>query len=79
MGTRRTTRFSSGHKIALRPRPIPHSKTIDVFNDRSYLRLAQIKDILTEIDVSDFEHLLDCQTSKVTKTWPLTVAFQDPN
>lgn len=69
-------RFSPGKKIALRPRPIPHSKTIDVFNDHSYLLLNLSKDFTREFDISDFEHLLDCDRREVLQTWPLLVAEQ---
>ena len=61
---------------ALRPRPHRHGKTIDVFIDNSFLTLKEKKTLDLEIDISDFERLLDCEKTKVLKTWPLIVDFQ---
>lgn len=78
MGQRRT-RFSSAKQqlSALRPRPQRHGKTIDVFIDNSYLTLKEKKNLDLEIDIADFERLLDCEKTKVTKTWPLIVDCQE--
>jgi hypothetical protein len=72
MGHRRN-RFSSPkqHLSALRPRPYRHGKTIDVFLDNSYLTLKENKTLDLEIDIADFDTLLDSEKTKVTKTWPL--------
>lgn len=75
MGHRRN-RFSSP-KQTLRPRPYRHGKTIDVFLDNSYLTLKENKNLDLEIDIADFDTLLDCDKTKVLKTWPLSVASQD--
>ena len=61
----------------MRPRPYRHGKTIDVFLDNSYLTLKENKNLDLEIDIADFDTLLDCDKTKVLKTWPLSVASQD--
>jgi len=78
MGHRRN-RFSAykQHLSGFRPRPHRHGKTIDVFIDNSYLTLKESKNLDLEIDISDFDRLLDCDRTKVLKTWPLSVAFQE--
>jgi len=70
----RRNRFSKP-KLSLRPRPCRHGKTIDVFLDNSYLTLKEKKNLDLEIDIADFDTILDCDKPKVLKTWPLTVAF----
>jgi len=78
MGNRRTRHYPRSTK--LRPRPIArHSKTINGYHDRSYLKLQTAKDILKslEFDTSDFEHILDVREASLTsKAWPIQVDFQ---
>ena len=69
--------FLQQHLSGSRPRPHRHGKTIDVFIDNSYLTLKDNKNLDLEIDISDFEQLLNCDKTKVSKTWPVSIDYQE--